>query len=175
MPNVCLAYKPYVGIRTKFLSVLKNNVLPRRTPARMPPCLKRIQPMPNVPLAYVSVYQRMSDIFHTLAYASTIRYSVTGPLYRTLIADILYTCIHKTSFLLRQIQLMTVCCQTENSENAFILSSKRVIFKPPPEFYSYKSRIIWGNIWLIIIKWQVGPTSCPTHFFRSSMLCMPFY
>ena len=38
-----------------------------------------LQPMPNVPLACVSVYQRMSDIFHTLAYASTIRYSVTGP------------------------------------------------------------------------------------------------
>ena len=36
--------------------------------------------MPNVPLAYVSVYRRMSDIFHTLAYASTIRSSVTGPL-----------------------------------------------------------------------------------------------
>ena len=36
----------------------------------MRPCLKRIQPMPNVPLAYVSVFQRMSDIFHTLAYAS---------------------------------------------------------------------------------------------------------
>jgi hypothetical protein len=36
--------------------------------------------MPNVPLAYVSVYRRMSDIFHTLAYASTIRNSVTGPL-----------------------------------------------------------------------------------------------
>ena len=46
----------------------------------MRPCLKRIQPMPNVPLAYVSVYRRMSDIFHTLAYASTIRNSVTGPL-----------------------------------------------------------------------------------------------
>ena len=50
----------------------------------MPPyatVLKRIQPMPNVPLAYVSVYRpRMSDIFHTLAYASTIRNSVTGPL-----------------------------------------------------------------------------------------------
>jgi hypothetical protein len=31
--------------------------------------LKRIQPMSNVPLAYVSVFQRMSDIFirwHTL-------------------------------------------------------------------------------------------------------------
>ena len=89
MPNVCLAYKPYVGIRTKFLSMLKNNfclAVCQRMPAyasvcqRMPPCLKRIQPMPNVPLAYVSVYQRMSDIFHTLAYASTIRYSVTGPL-----------------------------------------------------------------------------------------------
>jgi hypothetical protein len=47
---------------------------------RMRPRLKRIQlPIPNVPLAYVSVYQRMSDIFHTLAYASTIRNSVTGP------------------------------------------------------------------------------------------------
>jgi hypothetical protein len=46
----------------------------------MRPRLKRIQPMPNVPLAYVSVYRRMSDIFHTLAYASTIRNSVTGPL-----------------------------------------------------------------------------------------------
>jgi hypothetical protein len=34
----------------------------------------------NVPLAYVSVYWRVSDIFHTLAYASTIRNSVTGPL-----------------------------------------------------------------------------------------------
>jgi hypothetical protein len=46
----------------------------------MRPCLKRIQPMPNVPLAYVSVFQRMSDIFYTLACASTIRNSVTGPL-----------------------------------------------------------------------------------------------
>jgi hypothetical protein len=47
---------------------------------RARPCLKRIQPMPNVPPAYVSVYRRISDIFHTLAYASTIRYSVIGPL-----------------------------------------------------------------------------------------------
>ena len=47
---------------------------------RMQPCLKHIQPMPNVPLAYVSVYQRMSDIFHTQAYASTIRNNVTGSL-----------------------------------------------------------------------------------------------
>jgi hypothetical protein len=42
------------------------------------PCLKRIQPMPNVSLAYDSVYPRMSDIFHTLAYAITVRNSVTG-------------------------------------------------------------------------------------------------
>jgi hypothetical protein len=41
--------------------------------------LKRIQRMPNIPLAYVSVYRRMSDIFHTLTYACTIRNSVTGP------------------------------------------------------------------------------------------------
>ena len=46
----------------------------------MRPYQKRIQPMSNVPLAYVSVFQRMSDIFHTLACASTIRNSVTGPL-----------------------------------------------------------------------------------------------
>jgi hypothetical protein len=44
--------------------------------------LKRIQRMPNIPLAYVSVYRRMSDIFHTLTYACTIRNSVTGPLLR---------------------------------------------------------------------------------------------
>jgi hypothetical protein len=56
----------------------------------MRPCLKRIQPMPNVPLAYVSIYRRMSDIFHTLTYASTIRNSVTGPLGR-LKADLHYT------------------------------------------------------------------------------------
>ena len=49
-------------------------------PACMAQCLKRIQPMSNIPLAYVSVYQRVSDIFHTLAYASTIRYSVILPL-----------------------------------------------------------------------------------------------
>jgi hypothetical protein len=42
-----------------------------------------VQPMPNVPLAYVSVYRRMSSIFHTLACASTIRYSLTGPLSMT--------------------------------------------------------------------------------------------
>ena len=45
----------------------------------MQPCLKRIKPMPNVPLAYVSVYQRMRAIFHTLTYASTIHNSVTAP------------------------------------------------------------------------------------------------
>jgi hypothetical protein len=67
--------------------MLKNFFLPRRMPAyasvchRTRPRLKRIQPMamPNVHLAYASVYLRMSDIFHTLAYASTIRNSVTGP------------------------------------------------------------------------------------------------
>ena len=35
--------------------------------------LKRIQPMTNVPLAFVNVYQRMSDILHMLAYAGMVR------------------------------------------------------------------------------------------------------
>ena len=36
--------------------------------------------MSNVHLAFVSVYQRMTDFVHTLAYASVIRNSVTGVL-----------------------------------------------------------------------------------------------
>ena len=39
--------------------------------------LERIQPMSNVHLPFVSVYQRMTDFVHTLAYASVIRNSVT--------------------------------------------------------------------------------------------------
>jgi hypothetical protein len=56
--------------------------------------LKRIQRMPTVPLTYVSVYRRMSDIFHTLAYASTIRNSVTGPL--VYVNDCLMKCFPHT-------------------------------------------------------------------------------
>ena len=84
MHNVCLVYEPYVGIRAQFLGMLKKFLSPR-IPAyatvchRMPPCLKRIQPMHNEPLAYVSICQRISDIFHTLVYASTIRCGVTAP------------------------------------------------------------------------------------------------
>jgi hypothetical protein len=79
VPRVCLSYKAYVRIRTKFLKKNKK-IFCLGVCHRMRPCLERIQPMPNVSLAYVSVYRRMSDIFHTLAYASTIRNSVTGPL-----------------------------------------------------------------------------------------------
>ena len=42
--------------------------------------LERIQPMSNVHLPFVSVYQRMIDFVHTPAYASAIRNSVTGVL-----------------------------------------------------------------------------------------------
>ena len=79
MPSVSLTYKPYAGIRTKFLCMLKNKFLPQR----MLPyenVLERIQPMSNVHLPFVSVYQRMIDFVHTLAYASAIRNSVTGVL-----------------------------------------------------------------------------------------------
>ena len=37
------------------------------------------QPMPNLQLAYVSVYQRMSTIFIRNSYVSLKRNSVTGP------------------------------------------------------------------------------------------------
>ena len=43
--------------------------------------LERIQPMSNVHLPFVSVYQRIIDFVHTLAYASAIRNSVTGVLH----------------------------------------------------------------------------------------------
>ena len=93
MPSVCLAYKTYVGIRTQFLSMPTSNFLPQRMSAYasvcqrtcITPCLKRIQRMPNIHLAYISVYQSMSDIFHTLAYASKIRYSVIPPLSTVLV------------------------------------------------------------------------------------------
>jgi hypothetical protein len=60
--------------------MLKKNVLPRRMPAYATVLETYTTYAYNVPLAYVSVYWRVSDIFHTLAYASTIRNSVTGPL-----------------------------------------------------------------------------------------------
>ena len=53
MRSVCLAYKPYVRIRTNVLSVLKKIFVPHRIPAYAT-VLKRVQPMPNVPLAYFS-------------------------------------------------------------------------------------------------------------------------
>ena len=80
--SVCLQYAYRINHTSeyakKILSMLKK-IFCLAVCHRMRPCLKRIQPMPNVPLAYVSVFQRMSDIFHTLACASTIRSTVTGP------------------------------------------------------------------------------------------------
>ena len=81
MPNVCLAYKPYAGIRTKFLCMLKIKFLPQRMSAYVAVGERSwniIQPMSNVHLPFVSVYQRMTDFVHTLAYAGVIRNSVTG-------------------------------------------------------------------------------------------------
>jgi len=78
MSNVCLACTPYVGVRTIILICLKNIVY-LSVCQRMPACFNRIQPMPNVALTYVSVYQRISDVLYTLTHASTIPYSVIGP------------------------------------------------------------------------------------------------
>jgi hypothetical protein len=98
VPRVCLSYKAYVRYGQNFWACLKK-IFCLAVCHRMRPCLKRIQPMPNVPLVYVSVYRRMSDIFYTLAYASTIRNSVTGPLYFVFISSLnhharLRTCHH---------------------------------------------------------------------------------
>jgi hypothetical protein len=74
--RVCLWHKQ----RTKFLNMLKK-MFCLAVCQRMRPYATVLETYTtcayNVPLAYVSVYRRMSDIFHTLAYASTIRNSVT--------------------------------------------------------------------------------------------------
>ena len=77
MPRVRLAYKPYVLISTIFLASLKKGFCPSIYQCMSPyatACLKRTQSMPYVPPAYTSV----SDVFHTLAYAITIRNNLTG-------------------------------------------------------------------------------------------------
>ena len=63
----------------------------------MRPCFKRTQPMPNVPLAIVSVYQHMSNIFLTPAYACAIHNSVTGPLNLSLIIKIQSICTYNST------------------------------------------------------------------------------
>jgi hypothetical protein len=86
--SVCLQYSNRINhtseyARNFWACMLIKNYLPRRMPAYATVC-DRAWNVYNlclyIPLAYISVYRRMSDIFHTLAYASTIRNSVTGPL-----------------------------------------------------------------------------------------------
>ena len=60
--------------------MVRNYFLLRRMPAYATVPQAYIQRMPNVPLERMSEYT--SYILHTLAYVSTIRYSVTGPLQR---------------------------------------------------------------------------------------------
>jgi hypothetical protein len=112
-----LSYKPYVRIRTKFLSMLKKSFC-LAVCHRTRPCLKRIQPMPiYTPIAFVSVFQRMSDIFHTLTCASTIRNSVTGPLLqicKQVVTRLLSNC-DQNMFA----QLVPSCCY-DNSENKLV-------------------------------------------------------
>ena len=79
MPSVCLTYKPYAGIRTKFFVHAQKLISASAYASvccRSRTFLGRIQPMSNVHLPFVSVYQRMTDFVHTLAYAGVIRNSV---------------------------------------------------------------------------------------------------
>ena len=60
----------------------------------------RIQPISNVHLPFVSVYQRLTDFAHTLAYASVIRNSVTGVLptgYGKSLIFMMFPLLHGTS------------------------------------------------------------------------------
>ena len=115
--RICLAYQPYVRIRTTFLN---NTFLPQR----MPPYSKRIRPMPSVRTP--SVCQRMSDTIHTLAYASTIRNSVTGP-YGSICCQVstmyyvneLHTCTATTFRPHRPYQVPAISVLCQNSANVF--------------------------------------------------------
>ena len=78
MPSVCLAYKPYAGVCTKFFCMLKNKFLLHRMPAYAAVG----EHSWNVYNLYVHLpfqrVQRMTDFVHMLVYTSAIRNSVTG-------------------------------------------------------------------------------------------------
>ena len=75
MPIVCLAYKPYVGIRTQFLNMPKSNFLPRRIPPyasvfqRITPCLKRIQYRHWI---YIYIYISFTNFFRDRYSSNTV-------------------------------------------------------------------------------------------------------
>jgi hypothetical protein len=72
--RVSLSYKPYVQIRTKFLSMLKKCFCLAR-PCRMPAYTIICDRAWNV---CQRIYQRVSDIFHTLTYAQWRNRGVFG-------------------------------------------------------------------------------------------------
>ena len=87
MPSVCLTYKPYAGICTKFLCMFKNKFLPQRMPAYAA-VGERSCNVYNLRLTFIYCLSActsiMTDFVHTLAYASAIRNSVTGLLQITI-------------------------------------------------------------------------------------------
>ena len=82
--SVCLAYTPFLRIRTIFLSMFKKRFLPRRMSVchRMPPYVTVLETYTTYSQRTSSVCQQLSAYVHTLAYASTIRGNETGPLKR---------------------------------------------------------------------------------------------
>ena len=74
--------------------------------------------MSNVHLPFVSVYQRMTDFVHTLAYAGVIRNSVTWVLLDAFTWPQIYYDIALSSYL------MTLLIHIHHTRRVFIVISK---------------------------------------------------
>ena len=129
--------------------------------------------MPNLPLAYVSVYQRMSDNFIRNSYVSLIRNNVTGPLHWHALRITQISCHLSLSILYsgtwyayfsrtRDIIIITVICErmacavlimrillrTERKEKEmFHLTTHSAHF-----IYGYMASDIWLRTILIVRK-----------------------
>ena len=88
--------------------------------------------MSNVHLPFVSVYQRMTDFVHTLAYAGVIRNSVTWVLYATEREELILALSGLTIFTLDNV----LCGSNECSEgeNYAIIDAVQLFIKQTKRF-----------------------------------------
>jgi hypothetical protein len=110
--------------------------------------------------AYTGVY--MSDIFHTLAYASTIDNSVTGPLRNVVkcgkysLANFVYFCIACGNCFSAQMYKIWEICKA-----IFYITL----------FYLYKHYIIYTLLYIIIIHYYYIIFTLFFFFFLLSLIC----
>ena len=128
--------------------------------------------MSNVHLPFVSVYQRMTDFVHTLAYASAIRNSVTGLLVK---ACILY---YKELFY-KDIQIFTFLPATHcyHVKLTHILFQEKLIYSDNSCFkLAINQETKLSMVW-IVFEFYEQCSQCP--LFTQSMLmnggiCQPY-